>query len=88
MSAQQILEAEVRELVRTRGIDPMTEADAVAGLIEEAVADYLDRAVTSSLPALTDAAGATRSVLDSVAGFGPLQVFLDDPTVDDYRAVP
>src|SRR5690349_7000497 len=83
MSAQQILEAEVRELVRTRGIDPMTEAEAVAGLVDEAVADYLDRAVTSALPALTDAIGATRGVLDAVAGFGPLQPFLDDPTVEE-----
>ena len=83
MSAQQILEAEVRELVRTRGIDPIADADAVAGLIDEAVADYLDRAVTSALPPLTDAVGATRGVLDAVAGFGPLQPFLDDPTVEE-----
>jgi pilus assembly protein CpaF len=83
LSAQQILEAEVRELVGTRGIDPIVETDAVAVLVDEAVADYLDRAVTSALPPLTDAAGVARGVLDAVAGFGPLQPFLDDPSVEE-----
>jgi pilus assembly protein CpaF len=83
LSAQQILEAEVRELVRTRGIDPIDDPGAVAHLIDEAVADYLDRAITSALPPLADVVGATRGVLDAVAGFGPLQPFLDDPTVEE-----
>jgi pilus assembly protein CpaF len=83
LSAQQILEAEVRELVGTRGIDPIVDTDAVAHLVDEAVADYLDRAVTSALPPLTDAAAVARGVLDAVAGFGPLQPFLDDPSVEE-----
>ena len=83
LSAQQILEAEVRELVSTRGIDPIVDAEAVAHLVDEAVADYLDRAVTSALPPLADVAGVARAVLDAVAGFGPLQPFLDDPAVEE-----
>lgn len=88
LSAQQILETEVRELVRARGVDPIDDPAAVARLIDEAVTDYLDRAITSALPPLTDVAGAARGVLDAVAGFGPLQPFLDDPAVDDYRSRP
>jgi pilus assembly protein CpaF len=83
LSAQQIVEAEVRELVRTRGIDPIDDPAAVARLVDEAVADYLDRAITSALPPLTDVSGAARGVLDAVAGFGPLQPFLDDPSVEE-----
>ena len=83
MSAQQILESEVRELVRTRGIDPIADADAVGYLVDEAVADYRDRSITGPLPPLTDTAAVTRSVLDAVAGFGPLQPFLDDPAVEE-----
>jgi pilus assembly protein CpaF len=83
LSAQQILEAEVRELVRRRGIDPIADTDSVALLIDEAVADYSDRTITSSLPPLTDAIGASRGVLDAVAGFGPLQPLLDDPTIEE-----
>ena len=82
-----IVDAEVRELVRRRGIDPVAEPTVVARLIDEVISDYLDRAVTSKLPPLGDAAAVSRSVLDAVAGFGPLQPFLDDPTIDDFRTV-
>jgi pilus assembly protein CpaF len=86
-TARTILETEVRELVRRRALDPVAEPDVVAALIDEAVADYLDRASTSALPPLADRAGVSRAVLDAIAGFGPLQPFLDDPAVDDYRVV-
>jgi pilus assembly protein CpaF len=82
-SAQAILEAEVRELVRRRGIDPIAEPAVVARLVDEVVGEYRDRSITSALPALGDAAATTRTVLDAVAGFGPLQPFLDDPSVEE-----
>jgi pilus assembly protein CpaF len=82
-SAQAIVEAEVRELVRRRGLDPIAEPAAVARLVDETVADYLDRAVTSALPPLGDVPLVSRVVLDAVAGFGPLQPLLDDPTVEE-----
>jgi pilus assembly protein CpaF len=82
-SAQGILEAEVRELVRRRGIDPIAEPDVVARLVDEVVGDYRDRAITSALPPLGDVVGVTRAVHDAVAGFGPLQPFLDDPSVEE-----
>jgi pilus assembly protein CpaF len=82
-SAQAILETEVRELVRRRGIDPIAEPAVVARLVEEVVGDYRDRAITSTLPPLGDAVATTRTVLDAVAGFGPLQPLLDDPTVEE-----
>jgi pilus assembly protein CpaF len=86
-TARAIVEGEVRELVRRRGIDPVAEPDTVAALIDEVVSDYLDRAVTAQLPPLTETGPVARAVLDAVAGFGPLQPFLDDPTVDDFRTV-
>jgi pilus assembly protein CpaF len=52
-------------------------------LIDEVVSDYLDRAVTAQLPPLTETGPVARAVLDAVAGFGPLQPFLDDPTVEE-----
>jgi pilus assembly protein CpaF len=80
-SAHTIVEDEVRELVRRRGLDPIAEPEIVALLVEEVIADYRDRAITAPLPPLHDAAAATRAVLDAVAGFGPLRPFLDDPAV-------
>ena len=78
-----IVEGEVRELVRRRGIDPVAEPAVVRRLIDDVISDYLDRAVTSALPPLGDAAQVARAVLDAVAGFGPLQPFLDDPSIEE-----
>ncbi len=83
MSAVEIIDAEVRELVRRRGIDPMREAAAVRRLVDEVLADYADRALTGALPVVADPAGTARAVFDAVAGFGPLQRFLDDPEVEE-----
>ncbi len=82
-SAQAILEFEVRELVRHRGLDPIAEPQVVARLVDEAVGDYRDRAITAALPPLGDVAAITRTVFDAVAGFGPLQPLLDDDTVEE-----
>jgi pilus assembly protein CpaF len=82
-SALATVEAEVRELVRRRGLDPVAEPASVERLVDEVVADYLDRASTSPLPALDDPRGAARSVRDAVAGFGPLQPLLDDDTIEE-----
>lgn len=82
-SAQAIVESEVRELVRRRGIDPIAEPTVVARLVDEVVADYRDRSITAPLPPLGDVAAASRAVLDAVAGFGPLQPLLDDPSVEE-----
>ncbi|MBE7186987.1 MAG: CpaF family protein [Jatrophihabitans endophyticus] len=82
-SALSIVEGEVRELVRRRGIDPIAEPDVVARLVDEVVGDYRDRSITAALPPLGDAVTATRAVLDAVAGFGPLQPLLDDASVEE-----
>lgn len=78
-----VVEAEVRELVRRRGIDPSTEVAAVRQLVDEAVADYEDRALSAAMPYMADRERAAREVFDAVAGFGALQPLLDDPTVEE-----
>ena len=83
MGAVDTVEAEVRELVRRRGIDPVVARVAMRRLGEEAVAEYDDRSLTSSLPPLADSRQAAKSVYDAVAGYGPLQRYLGDPTVEE-----
>jgi pilus assembly protein CpaF len=78
-----VVEDEVRELVRRRGLDPEADGAAIRRLIDEVLADYDDRTLTSSLSPLPDPAAAARSLYDSVAGFGPLQRYLDDPEVEE-----
>lgn len=81
--AVRLVEDEVRELVRRRGLDPMTQRETVATLVREAVDDYHHRSLHGGLPTLVDPLGAARMVLDAVAGLGPLQPYLDDPAVEE-----
>jgi pilus assembly protein CpaF len=83
MDGVAIVEDEVRELIRRRGIDPHRDPVAIRSLVEAAVADYDDRSLSGALPPLTDATATVRSVLGAVAGLGPLQEYLDDPAVEE-----
>ncbi len=83
VSAVSIIDAEVRELVRRRGVDPVIDPGAVRRLVDDVVAEYEDRSVGGGLPALDDAQQVAREVFDAVAGFGPLQRYFDDPTIEE-----
>jgi pilus assembly protein CpaF len=83
VDATAIVTDEVRELIRRRGLDPVHDPDSVRRLVEDAVADYDERSLSGALPPLPDVGGAVKQVLDEVAGFGPLQSFLDDPEVEE-----
>jgi pilus assembly protein CpaF len=83
VDATAIVEREVRELVRRRGLDPASDQTAVRRLVDEVIADYDERTLTSALPPLPDRTRASRDVYDAVAGFGPLQRYLDDPQVEE-----
>jgi len=83
VDAIDVVEDEVRELVRRRGIDPATDGAGVRRLVEEVLADYDERTLTSSLPPLLDRVAAMRLIYDAVAGFGPLQRYLDDPEIEE-----
>ncbi|MEG3615580.1 CpaF family protein [Isoptericola haloaureus] len=81
--AGSLLTSEVRELVRRRGIDPVTDRHGLDRLVAEAVADYSDRATAGVVPPLVDAVGTTRALVDAFGGFGPLQPYLDDPEIEE-----
>lgn len=83
MEATQLLELEVRELIRARGIDPAGQPDEVRALVATAVAHYDARSMQAPLPMLDDMASTQQAVFDAVAGFGPLQPLLDDPQVEE-----
>lgn len=79
-----LLEAEVRELVRRRGLDPAREGPTgVAQLVDEVLDDYEMRVASSNLPRVEDRDEVRKTVVDMVAGFGPLQEFLDDASVEE-----
>jgi len=82
-TATEHIHDEVRELIRRRGIDPVTDHRSTRLLIDEVIAHYDERVPLSALPPLLDRVGAIRHVFDSLAGFGPLQRFLDDGSVEE-----
>jgi hypothetical protein len=71
-----VVDGEVRELIRRRGLDPFTDPGPVRVLVRDVVADYSERSLTSALPPIVDSESVVRDVLDRVAGFGPLQRYL------------
>lgn len=83
VEAAELIEAEVRELVRRRGIDPWADGERIRDLVVEAVTDYEERAVRGGLPPLPGHEDTVRHLLDSVAGFGELQAYFDDPEVEE-----
>src|SRR3954465_1441818 len=78
-----VVEHEVRELVRRRGLDPTADGAGIRRLVDDVIAEYDERALTSALPPLDDRRRIARGVYDAVAGFGPLQAYLDDPAVEE-----
>lgn len=82
-AAVEIIDAEVREAVRRQGLDPVGNPGAVRRIIDEIVNAYDERSLTRPLPPLGDPAGTAKAVLDAVAGFGVLQPYFDDPTVEE-----
>lgn len=83
MDGVAILEREVRELVRRRGVDPVRERAVLVALVDEALADYDERSVLGSVPPLTDPRSVHKQLIDAVAGLGPLQQYLDDDEVEE-----
>lgn len=81
MDALSVIEAESRELIRRRGLD--TRAEQLDGLVREVIEDYDRRAATGAVPMLRDPDSAVATIAARIGGFGPLQVFLDDPEIEE-----
>ncbi|MFT6565188.1 MAG: pilus assembly protein CpaF, partial [Actinomycetes bacterium] len=82
-----LVATQVRSIVREHGIDPLRETDAVRRVIDQVVSDLAvvdaDGSVTGSSTPIVDTKRVADDVMDLIAGFGPLQRYLDDPTVEE-----
>jgi pilus assembly protein CpaF len=83
VDAVRTLEGEVRELIRRSGLDPARDEPQVRRLVRDAVVDYEERSMHGGMAVLVDTEAAAKAVWDSVAGFGPLQQYFDDPEVEE-----
>ncbi len=76
------LDRTVRELVRREGVDPQRDAAVVRRLAEVVVREHDERSLTGQVAPVADPAALVGELVARVSGFGPLQQFLDDPTVE------
>ncbi|MBC9734123.1 CpaF family protein [Nocardioides marmotae] len=77
------LDQHVREAVRREGVDPQRDAAVVRRIAESVVRDHDQRSLTGQVAALHDPSALVGELVARVAGFGPLQPFLDDPSVEE-----
>jgi pilus assembly protein CpaF len=73
----------VRERLRAERADPSRHPDLAAQIARAEVRRHNDFALARGLAPVDDEAACVRDVLASVAGYGPLQAYLDDPTVEE-----
>ena len=83
MDAASVVETEVRNRVRVRGIDPLTDPVSVRRVVDEVMADYAQTSLSSAAEPIENGLEVARDVVDAVAGLGPLQQYLDDPEIEE-----
>ncbi|MGP3536093.1 CpaF family protein [Microbacterium sp. RD1] len=82
-SATAVVADRVRERLRAEQTDPTREPELAARIAHSEVRRHNDYALARGLSPIDDEAGCVRDVLAQVSGFGPLQAYLDDPTVEE-----
>ncbi|QZY28429.1 CpaF family protein [Nocardioides coralli] len=77
------LDAQLRDHVRRKGVDPQRDSGLVRRMAEDVVRDHDQRSLTGVVAPVTDADSVVGELVARVSGFGPLQPFLDDPAVEE-----
>ena len=84
MTSPAVVVAErVRERLRAERSDPARDPEFAAQVARAEVQRHNDFALARGLRPVDDEAACVREVLATVAGYGPLQPYLDDPTVEE-----
>jgi pilus assembly protein CpaF len=77
------LDAQLRAHVRREGVDPQRDGMVLRQLAERLVREHDQRSLTGAVLPVGDQDSVVEQLLANVAGFGPLQPYLDDPTVEE-----
>ncbi|MDQ4137409.1 MAG: hypothetical protein M3116_00990 [Actinomycetota bacterium] len=73
----------VRERIRADGADLRGGSAVAERYVLDEIQRYSERALGGSLPLLADERDAARQVLAALTGYGPLQPYFDDDTVEE-----
>ncbi len=82
-SAVTTITERVRERIRADGADLRGGAGIAERYVLDEIQRYSERALGGSLPLLPDERDAARQVLAALTGYGPLQPYFDDDTVEE-----
>ena len=77
------LDNQLRDVVRRDGIDPQREVTLVRGIATRLVAEHDQRSLTGIVAPVGDHEAVVEELVARIAGFGPLQRYLDDPEVEE-----
>jgi pilus assembly protein CpaF len=77
------LDAALRAEVRAEGVDPQRDAQLVRRLATRVVAEHDRRSLTGVVRPVDDPDEVIDELVARVSGFGALQRYLDDPTVEE-----
>ena len=77
------LDATLRAAVRAEGVDPQREASVVRRLAGQVVAHHDQRSLTGAVLPVDDHDAMVEDLVARVSGFGAVQRYLDDPTVEE-----
>ncbi|WP_426320118.1 CpaF family protein [Microbacterium sp. E-13] len=81
--AATVVAERVRERLRAERSDPTRDPEFAAQVARAEVRRHNDFALARGLAPVDDETACVREVLAAVAGFGPLQAYLDDPTIEE-----
>ena len=82
-SPQSAVAARVRDRLRAERIDPARDPDAAHRFALAEVRRHNDVALARGMALVEDEAACVRGALAEVTGFGSLQPYLDDPSVEE-----
>lgn len=78
-----LLDEQVRDIVRRDGVDPQRDARLVRRIAEGVVRERDERSLTGQVAPITDPEAYVGELVARVSGFGPLQPLLDDPEIEE-----
>jgi len=82
-TAAAVVAERVRDRLRAERTDPGRDPELATRIVRAEVRRHNDFALARGLSPVDDEASCVREVLAAVAGYGPLQAHLDDPTVEE-----
>ena len=78
-----VLAEQVRVRVRDEGVDPQSQATVVRSIAHSVVSEHDQRSLTGVVDPVDDLAAMVEEMVSRVSGFGALQRYLDDPSVEE-----